>query len=182
MKTQRILIFLLSSLLLLLFTSCNPQKRIARKQARWCDPFAHSDTIKSHSLDTFIYETIVEITLPPDPDTLLIFARAYCDSANQVQMPDIYVTDGNNSASISIVNSDLIATIICNEDSLKKIIHIKELRIKELESTKINTDNIRYIEIDVWYKWFFWLVVTLLVASVVVAIRLHFIRKIKKIM
>ncbi len=165
------------TLIITFFTSCNPQKRLARMQKKWCEPYEHNDTLIVHSIDTITNETIKTVMLAPNPDTLLLYAQAYCDSANNVQMDNVFVDDGKNSASISIKDNNLQARIICNEDSLKKIIHIRETKIKELENKQITKNKIRYITVDVWYKWFFWLVVLMLVVGVVVYIRLHLFKK-----
>ena len=160
---------LFSMLLLLLLNSCNVEKRLARKQAKWCSNITKTDTIREIEHDTIYKESIKTIKLAPNPDTLNLYAIAYCDSMNNVQMPEIIVDDNSNGhkATISITNNEVKAEIICNMDSLEQIIIEKNTIIKNLESQYVTKTKVltKIKKVGTFYVWFFWIFVVLVVVS-----------------
>ena len=181
MKIKQLLSILL---LLLIISSCNIDKRIARKQARWCNKESTSDTVKIVQNDTVYQETIKTVKIAPNPDTLQLYAIAYCDSMQNVQMPLIIVEDkeNGNKASIEIIDNKVNAEIICNMDSLEQIIIEKNTLIKNLKSIKINDVKIvtKIKKAGAFYIWFFWILVVLVVVSTALYLtRWYFLSKVK---
>ncbi len=136
--------------------SCNSEKRIARLQAKYCDKIERSDTVVSLQIDTLIQERVLIKKLAPNPDTLMMFAQAYCDSANNAQMDVLHIEDKGHKAEISIEDNHLQAKIICNTDSLEQIIKEKDIIINNLKQEIINNEKLRYKTINPFYKYFFW--------------------------
>jgi len=164
---SRILILFFTSILLF---SCNSEKHLARMQAKYCEPYASTDSTIHIQHDTVVTERIEFVKIAPQPDTLLIKALAYCDSLNHVQMQAVNIKTDKHRAIIEIVDNNLKATIICNTDSLTEIIRFKDTRIRFLEHRNTRARQNLYVENSKgkFYKYFFWSFV--LVVSVAIAI------------
>ena len=152
--------------LILLLQSCSPEKRLARKQAKYCNDVVKVDSVTSIQTDTIIKETTRTVKLAPNPDTLLLFAQAYCDSNNKVQLPLVVYQDKFNKAGISIKDNKVNLRVICGLDSIKKVILEKDTYIKYLKKHKEVRTVLRYKVVDKWYKWFFWITIFVFVLSV----------------
>lgn len=159
-------IALILGIIILLISSCSIEKRLARKQAKWCNNLEKVDSVITIQNDTIIQEKTRIVKLAPDPDTLLFFAQAYCDSFNQVQLPTISFRDGQHQAEIQIIDNQLRAEIICNMDSLQQIITEKNTLIKHLKEHKQTKYIFRYKTIGKFYQWFFWIIVIVFVVGV----------------
>jgi len=153
-------------ILMMILPSCSSQQRLARKQAKYCNDIVNIDSVVTIQTDTVTKESIRIVKSAPNPDTLLLFAQAYCDSNNQVQMPIIIYRNKDNQAQIGINNNQLQARVICNTDSIEQVVKEKETQIKYLKTHKEIKTVLRYKIVDKFYKWFFWIVVIVFVISV----------------
>lgn len=159
-------IAMIIGILFLILTSCSSERRIARKQAKWCNNVIKVDSIVTIQSDTVIRESISVIKLAPNPDTLRLFAQAYCDSSNNAQLPSITILDNGHKAQISVVDNELKAEIICNMDSLEQIIKEKSKSIKYLKEHKEVKTLLRYKKVGRFYIWYFWISIGVFVISI----------------
>ena len=167
-----------------LINSCNVEKRIARKQARWCNKNNTVDTVIIQTHDTTTKIVTKTIKLAPNPDTLNLYAIAYCDSMNKVQMPAVILHDKANGhqAAIQIVDNKMNAEIICNMDSLEQIILEKDILIKNLKNKVVTKTNVltKIKKTGRFYIWFFWiLVVLVLVSTALYLVRWYYLSRFK---
>lgn len=173
MKNQLLLMLLL---ILITLNSCNIEKRLARKQAKYCNKIERSDTITIVQIDTISELNTLVIRKAPSPDTLRMLAQVYCDSLGVAQMEKIHIKDRGHKAEISILDNQLNAQIICNTDSLEQVIIEKNTLITKLQNKQITNEKLRYIETNPFYKWFFWIFIAVTVMVVAYHLRRHYIK------
>lgn len=149
--------------LLIIVSSCSIDKRIARKQAKWCDKFASVDSIIVERYDSIVIEKLDTIRFAPKTDTIRIKSTAYCDSLNNANMSLISIINDNYKADIEIVDNELKAEIICNSDSLEVVIKEKEKTIRKLKDNKSVKKELRYKTVGKFYVWYFWITLSLIV-------------------
>jgi hypothetical protein len=113
--------------------------------------------IKEVVVERTITDTIVTI----EPDSASIKALLECDSAGNVLIKELEEVQGKNvSLALALKNSSkgkpATLAIDCKQDSLEKVIALKDETIKELSNNKqVETVEVKYIP-DV-VKWFAWI-------------------------
>jgi hypothetical protein len=126
-----------------------------------------------------VRDTIVTIL----PDSASIKALLECDSAGNVLIKELQEAQGKNvalQAQLKNTNKGTSIVVDCKQDSLEKVIALKDETIKELSNNKqIETVEVKYIP-DV-VKWFAWIgggAIALLLIRVVLWVYRKFILKV----
>ena len=116
-------------------------------------PIVQTET-KEVLVDRTITDTIVTIA----PDSASIKALLECDSAGNVLIKELQEAQGKNvklQLSLQQASGNGVVTIDCKQDSLEKVIALKDETIKELSNNKqVETIEVRYIpEVVKWFAW-----------------------------
>ena len=113
--------------------------------------------VKEVLVERTITDTIVTIA----PDSASIKALLECDSAGNVLIKELQEVQGKNvSLALALKNSQkgkpATLAIDCKQDSLEKVIALKDETIKELTNNKqVETIEVKYIPDFV--KWLAWI-------------------------
>ena len=113
--------------------------------------------VKEVLVERTITDTIVTIA----PDSASIRALLECDSAGNVLIKELQEVQGKNvSLALALKNSQkgkpATLAIDCKQDSLEKVIALKDETIKELTNNKqVETIEVKYIPDFV--KWLAWI-------------------------
>ena len=112
--------------------------------------------VKEVLVERTITDTIVTIA----PDSASIRALLECDSAGNVLIKELEEVQGKNvSLALALKNSQkgkpATLAIDCKQDSLEKVIALKDETIKELSNNKqTETIEVKYIpEVVKWFAW-----------------------------
>ena len=112
--------------------------------------------VKEILVERTITDTIVTIA----PDSASIKALLECDSAGNVLIKELEEVQGKNvSLALALKNAKGKPTttiaIDCKQDSLEKVIALKDETIKELSNNKqVETIEVKYIpEVVKWFAW-----------------------------
>ena len=139
---QVIIVVVLTTMALIVFGCRTPQ------------PIVQTE-VKEVLVERTITDTIVTIA----PDSASIKALLECDSAGNVLIKELEEVQGKNvSLSLALKNAkDKPATLSvdCKQDSLEKVIALKDETIKELTNNKqVKTIEVKYIpEVVKWFAW-----------------------------
>ena len=113
--------------------------------------------VKEVLVERTITDTIVTIA----PDSASIKALLECDSAGNVLIRELEEVQGKNvSLALALKNSQkgkpATLAIDCKQDSLEKVIALKDETIKELTNNKqVETIEVKYI--PAFVKWLAWI-------------------------
>ena len=142
---QVIIVVVLTTMALIVFGCRTPQ------------PIVQTE-VKEVLVERTITDTIVTIA----PDSASIRALLECDSAGNVLIKELEEVQGKNvSLALALKNSQKnksTATMIvidCKQDSLEKVIALKDETIKELSNNK-QTETIEVKYIPSFVKWLAW--------------------------
>ena len=118
-------------------------------------PIVQTET-KEVLVERVVTDTIVTIA----PDSASIRALLECDSAGNVLIKELQEIQGKNvSLALQLKNlkgKPATLAIDCKQDSLEKVIALKDETIKELSNNKqVETVEVKYIPDFV--KWFAWI-------------------------
>ncbi len=112
--------------------------------------------VKEVIVEREVRDTIVTIA----PDSASIKALLECDSAGNVLIKELEEVQGKNvSLALQLKNSKkgkpATLSIDCKQDSLEKVIALKDETIKELTNNKqVETIEVKYIpEVVKWFAW-----------------------------
>lgn len=112
--------------------------------------------VKEVLVERTITDTIVTIA----PDSASIKALLECDSAGNVLIKELEEVHGKNvSLALALKNSSkgkpATLSVDCKQDSLEKVIALKDETIKELSNNKqVETIEVKYIpEVVKWFAW-----------------------------
>ena len=113
--------------------------------------------VKEVLVERTITDTIVTIA----PDSASIKALLECDSAGNVLIKELQEIQGKNvSLALALKNSQKgkpigTLSVDCKQDSLEKVIALKDETIKELSNNKqVETIEVKYIpEVVKWFAW-----------------------------
>lgn len=110
--------------------------------------------VKEVVVEREVRDTIVTIA----PDSASIKALLECDSAGNVLIKELQEAQGKNvklQLSLQQASGNGVVTIDCKQDSLEKVIALKDETIKELSNNKqVETIEVRYIpEVVKWFAW-----------------------------
>lgn len=111
--------------------------------------------IKEVVVERTITDTIVTI----EPDSASIKALLECDSAGNVLIKELEEVQGKNvSLALALKNlkgKPATLSVDCKQDSLEKVIALKDETIKELTNNKqVETIEVKYIpDIVKWFAW-----------------------------
>lgn len=111
--------------------------------------------VKEVLVERTITDTIVTIA----PDSASIKALLECDSAGNVLIRELQEAQGKNvSLALALKNAKgkpATLAIDCQQDSLEKVIELKDETIKELSNNKqVETVEVKYIpEVVKWFAW-----------------------------
>ena len=118
-------------------------------------PIVQTD-VKEVVIEKEVRDTIVTIA----PDSASIRALLECDSAGNVLIKELEEVQGKNvSLALALKNSQkgkpATLAIDCKQDSLEKVIALKDETIKELSNNKqVETIEVKYIpEVVKWFAW-----------------------------
>jgi hypothetical protein len=142
---QTIVAAVLVALMVWVLQGCKIHKPIVRTE------------VKEVVVEREVRDTIVTIA----PDSASIKALLECDSAGNVLIKELEEVQGKNvSLALALKNSSkgkpATLSVYCKQDSLEKVIALKDETIKELSNNKqVETVEVKYIP-DV-VKWFAWI-------------------------
>ena len=111
--------------------------------------------VKEVLIERIINDTIVTIA----PDSASIKALLECDSAGNVLIMELEEVQGKNvSLALQLKNlkgKPATLAIDCKQDSLEKVIALKDETIKEMSNNKqVETIEVKYIpEVVKWFAW-----------------------------
>ena len=112
--------------------------------------------VKEVLVERVVTDTIVTIA----PDSASIKALLECDSAGNVLIRELEEVQGKNvSLALALKNSkkgkSATLAVDCKQDSLEKVIALKDETIKELSNNKqVETIEVKYIpEVVKWFAW-----------------------------
>lgn len=111
--------------------------------------------VKEILVERTITDTIVTIA----PDSASIKALLECDSAGNVLIKELEEVQGKNvSLALALKNlkgKHATLSVDCKQDSLEKVIALKDETIKELSNNKqVETIEVKYIpEVVKWLAW-----------------------------
>ena len=111
--------------------------------------------VKEVIVEREVRDTIVTI----EPDSASIKALLECDSAGNVLIKELEEVQGKNvSLALQLKNlkgKPATLAIDCKQDSLEKVIALKDETIKELSNNKqVETIEVKYIpEVVKWFAW-----------------------------
>lgn len=117
-------------------------------------PIIQTD-VKEVVVEREVRDTIVTIL----PDSASIKALLECDSAGNVLIKELQEEQGKNvSLALALKNlkgKPATLAIDCKQDSLEKVIALKDETIKELSNNKqVETVEVKYIpDIVKWFAW-----------------------------
>lgn len=150
MKAQHIIQTIVAATLiapfLLIVQSCRTPQPIVQTE------------VKEVLVDRVITDTIVTIA----PDSASIRAYLECDSAGNVLIKELQEVQGKNvSLALQLKNSQKgkpvgTLSVDCKQDSLEKVIELKNETIKELSNNK-HTETIEVKYIPAFVKVFAWI-------------------------
>lgn len=154
---QTIVSATLIALFLLIVQSCRTPQPIVQTE------------VKEVLVDRVINDTIVTIA----PDSAIIKAYLECDSAGNVLIKELQEVQGKNvSLALALKNTKGKPTTLsleCKQDSLEKVIALKNETIKELRNNK-QTEKIEVKYIPSFVKWLAWIgAVSILLAILTIA-------------
>jgi hypothetical protein len=138
-----ILLILACIILAWLITACKTPQPIVQTE------------VKEVVIEREVRDTIVTIA----PDSASIKALLECDSAGNVLIKELEEVQGKNvSLALALKNlkgKPATLAIDCKQDSLEKVIALKDETIKELSNNKqIETVEVKYIpDIVKWFAW-----------------------------
>ena len=133
---------LLVALLVTILPSCKTPQPIVQTE------------FKEVVVEREVRDTIVTIA----PDSASIKALLECDSAGNVLIRELTEAQGKNvklQLSLEQASGNGVVTIDCKQDSLEKVIALKDETIKELSNNKqVETIEVKYIpEVVKWFAW-----------------------------
>lgn len=111
--------------------------------------------VKEVLIEREVRDTIVTI----EPDSASIKALLECDSAGNVLIRELEELQGKNvSLALQLKNlkgKPATLSVDCKQDSLEKVIALKDETIKELSNNKqVETVEVKYIpEVVKWFAW-----------------------------
>ena len=111
--------------------------------------------VKEVLVERTITDTIVTIA----PDSASIRALLECDSAGNVLIKELEEVQGKNvSLALALKNlkgKPTTLSVDCKQDSLEKVIALKDETIKEMSNNKqVETIEVKYIpEVVKWFAW-----------------------------
>ena len=117
-------------------------------------PIVQTD-VKEVVIEKEVRDTIVTIA----PDSASIKALLECDSAGNVLIRELEEVQGKNvSLALALKNlkgKPATLSVDCKQDSLEKVIALKDETIKELSNNKqVETIEVKYIpEVVKWFAW-----------------------------
>lgn len=116
-------------------------------------PIVQTET-KEVLIERVVTDTIVTIA----PDSASIKALLECDSAGNVLIKELQEAQGKNvklQAQLKNTNKGTAIVIDCKQDSLERVIALKDETIKELSNNKqTETIEVKYIpEVVKWFAW-----------------------------
>ena len=117
-------------------------------------PIVQTD-VKEVVIEKEVRDTIVTIA----PDSASIKALLECDSAGNVLIRELEEIQGKNvSLALALKNlkgKPATLSVDCKQDSLEKVIALKDETIKELSNNKqTETIEVKYIpEVVKWFAW-----------------------------
>lgn len=150
MKSQHIIQTIVAATLIELFL-------LIVQSCRTPQPIVQTE-VKEIWVDRVITDTIVTIA----PDSASIKAYLECDSAGNVLIKELQEVQGNNvSLALQLKNSQKgkpvgTLSVECKQDSLEKVIELKDETIKELSNNK-QTETIEVKYIPAFVKVFAWI-------------------------
>ena len=115
--------------------------------------------VQTETKEVLVERTITDTIVTIAPDSASIKALLECDSAGNVLIKELEEVQGKNvSLSLALKNAkDKPATLSvdCKQDSLEKVIALKDETIKELTNNKqVKTIEVKYIpEVVKWFAW-----------------------------
>ena len=139
---QVIIVVVLTTMALIVFGCRTPQ------------PIVQTE-VKEVLVERTITDTIVTIA----PDSASIKALLECDSAGNVLIRELEEIQGKNvSLALALKNlkgKPATLSVDCKQDSLEKVIALKDETIKELSNNKqTETIEVKYIpEVVKWFAW-----------------------------
>ena len=139
-----ILLILACIILAWLITACKTPQPIVQTE------------VKEVLIEREVRDTIVTT----EPDSASIKALLECDSAGNVLIRELQEAQGKNvSLALALKNSQkgkpATLSVDCKQDSLEKVIALKDETIKELSNNKqVETVEVKYIpEVVKWFAW-----------------------------
>lgn len=136
--------------------------------------------VKEVLIERVVTDTIVTIA----PDSASIKALLECDSAGNVLIRELEEVQGKNvSLALALKNAKgkpATLAIDCKQDSLEKVIALKDETIKELSNNKqVETIEVKYIPSFVkWLAWIGAAAILLAVLWVVLKVYRRFVLKV----
>ena len=116
--------------------------------------------VQTETKEVLVERTITDTIVTIAPDSASIKALLECDSAGNVLIRELEETQGKNvSLALALKNAKgkpATLSVDCKQDSLEKVIALKDETIKELSNNKqVETVEVKYIPDFV--KWFAWI-------------------------
>ena len=114
--------------------------------------------VQTEVREVLVERTITDTIVTIAPDSASIKALLECDSAGNVLIKELEEVQGKNvSLELALKNLKGTATLSvdCKQDSLEKVIELKNETIKELSNNKqVETIEVKYIpEVVKWFAW-----------------------------
>jgi hypothetical protein len=116
--------------------------------------------VQTEVKEVVVERTITDTIVTIEPDSASIKALLECDSAGNVLIKELEEVQGKNvSLALALKNSSkgkpATLAIDCKQDSLEKVIALKDETIKELSNNKqTETIEVKYIpEVVKWFAW-----------------------------
>ena len=118
--------------------------------------------VQTEVKEVLVERTITDTIVTIQPDSASIKALLECDSAGNVLIKELEEVQGKNvSLALALKNSSKgkpigTLSVDCKQDSLEKVIALKDETIKELSNNKqVETIEVKYIPDFV--KWLAWI-------------------------
>lgn len=115
--------------------------------------------VQTEVKEVVVERTITDTIVTIEPDSASIKALLECDSAGNVLIKELEEVQGKNvSLALALKNlkgKPATLSIDCKQDSLEKVIELKDETIKELTNNKqVETIEVKYIpEVVKWFAW-----------------------------
>lgn len=119
----------------------------------------HQPIVQTEVKEVVVERTITDTIVTIEPDSASIKALLECDSAGNVLIKELEEVQGKNvSLALALKNlkgKPATLAIDCKQDSLEKVIALKDETIKELSNNKqVETVEVKYIpDIVKWFAW-----------------------------
>lgn len=115
--------------------------------------------VQTEVKEVVVERTITDTIVTIEPDSASIKALLECDSAGNVLIKELEEVQGKNvSLALTLKNlkgKPATLAIDCKQDSLERVIALKDETIKELSNNKqTETIEVKYIpEVVKWFAW-----------------------------